>query len=149
MCLVNSLYACHPSSLCMALWAIVSLRAQSWFCFTWFHIWTLKWKKRLFKLTLIPARWLASHNTTMEAPGQLIQLSSTKVFTFMSTILFNFFPQFVKLYELKTHNSHLRMVNIRYSLSGLLSRAFTQLLCLKCWATMKVPPDFCRCFIGT
>lgn len=57
-------------------------------------------------------------------------------------VFLNHFPQSVKIYEHKTCDFHLKMVNSQHSLSGLLNSALMQRLYLKCWATMKVLTDF-------
>lgn len=135
--LIYSLYLCHPFHQKHDI-----VRAQSWFCFSWFHIWKLKWKKRLLKLTLIPARWLALQSPTRKAQSQLIQLSSTKVFPSCPWFFFNFFHQSVKFHEHKTCDFHLKIVNSQCSLLGLLNSALIQLLYLKCWVTKKARADF-------
>lgn len=130
MCSVNSLFACHPSfqmhgslgHCFIACTELILLHMIS-------HLDT-EVKKETFQIATDPCKVVGLAEPHHEGSRPADSAQFHQVFTFKSTILFNFVPQSVKLYELKTRNSQLRMVNSRNSLSGLLNRAFTQLLCL-------------------
>lgn len=129
------------AQLCGPFFFFHIVRAQSWFCFTWFHIWKLKWESHFSNW-----RWSLQGGWPCWTPPWRLRaiwfMSLLQRFSPHFQVFLNLFPQSVRVYGHKTYDFHLKLVTSQCSLSGLLNSALTQRLYLKCWATMKVLTDF-------